>query len=198
MLGPKESQIRITERFVAFSNETKEHDDRKCVFEVGDMWVCSITNDSNPGRSPGAAWSGYCDIVLSDGREFTNVNKAYFEIEKADHEHCVQCHIAYTEKDIDGGRCLSCGTMIVGEPATTTLPIREVKFVMSSDLPQHDLFFEQDLSIAFGDMSYGLISKDRMLEEIANYHDAGGSLDFSEMIRAVEGLTNDIYIDLEN
>jgi hypothetical protein len=29
--------------------------------------------------------------------------------------HCVKCREPYTKKDVDGGRCLSCGEMIIGE-----------------------------------------------------------------------------------
>lgn len=34
--------------------------------------------------------------------------------ERIPDEKCTKCFTPYTEKDINGGRCLSCGAMIIG------------------------------------------------------------------------------------
>lgn len=46
--------------------------------------------------------------------------------------HCEECGTAYTKKDLDGGRCLTCGTMI-GAPPTVVQRIYVASFAPSYD-----------------------------------------------------------------
>lgn len=65
------------------------------------------------------------------------------------------------------------------------------KFVSIYDLPQHQEFLDRDLKITFGDAAHTLFTKDDIIRE-AERHSG-----FYELIAAVHGLPDDVYIDME-
>lgn len=59
--------------------------------------------------------TGECLSNLSISTEQTTDKDIEIFNEEWNDCYCIKCHRQYTSDDIDGSRCLGCGTMIVGE-----------------------------------------------------------------------------------
>lgn len=80
-----------------------------------------LLRDYDRTTDPNHSYKGWSHVTISidcnpDGvREFERDEIPGYEV--PDDEKCVECGEPYTAKDMEGGRCLSCGVMICAEPA---------------------------------------------------------------------------------